>query len=109
METCWSDPAFGVCNRLQPSAHGRREAKVGMSMGEARKVCLSTRVRRSCHVALRGRRSLCDTRRVSGGMRMHGRRGTKVGVSMGEGAKTCLSHRVRRCARVVLRGRGGAL
>ena len=35
---------------------GRREDKVGVSMGEATKTCLSPRVRRCVHVVLRGRR-----------------------------------------------------
>ena len=34
---------------------GRREGKVGVSMGEATKTCLSRRVRRCAHVVLRGR------------------------------------------------------
>ena len=34
----------------------RRETKVAVSMGEARKACLSLRVRRCAHIVLRGRR-----------------------------------------------------
>ena len=35
---------------------GGREGKVGVSMGEATKTCLSPHVRRCGHVVLRGRR-----------------------------------------------------
>ena len=35
---------------------GRREGKLGVSVGEATKTCLSLRVRRCGHVVLRGRR-----------------------------------------------------
>ena len=41
VETCSLDPAFGVRNRLQPSAHDSREGKVAVSMGKATKTCLS--------------------------------------------------------------------
>ena len=56
VDTCSRDPAFGVRNRLQPSAHDRRETKVSVSMGKATKTCLSVRVRRCAYVVLRGRR-----------------------------------------------------
>ena len=36
-------------------AHGRREGKVGVSMGEATSTCLSQHVRRCAHAVLRGR------------------------------------------------------
>ena len=36
----------------------RREGKVGLSMWEATKTCLSPRVRRYGHVVLRGRRGV---------------------------------------------------
>ena len=35
--------------------HDRREGKVGVSMGEATKTCLSPRVRRCAHVVSNGR------------------------------------------------------
>ena len=53
--------------------------------------------------------TLCDIRRVSGGMCVHSRRGTKVAVPVGKTTKTSLSRRVRRCGHVVLRGMRGTL
>ena len=45
-----------VCNRLQPSAHDRREGKVAVSMGRVTKTFLSRCVRRCAPAVLRGRR-----------------------------------------------------
>ena len=54
-EMCSLDPAFGVRNRLQPSARDHRETKVAVPMGKVTKTCLSLRVRRCAHIVLRGR------------------------------------------------------
>ena len=56
VDTCSRDPASGVRNRSQPSAHDRRGRKVAVPVGKATKTCLSLRVRRCGHVVLRGRR-----------------------------------------------------
>ena len=106
-----------TCVRRNVCVRGLRGRKVGLSMGEATKTCLSRRVRRCAHVVLRGRRGALwhltnfdDIWRVWGGMCVCGAVvKVKVAVSLGEATKTCHSPRVRRCAHVVLRGRRGTL
>ena len=89
VDTCSRDPASGVRNRPQPSAHDRREGKVAVPMGKATKTCLSRRVRRCAHVVLRGRRgTLWHSTCVSGGMSVRDRPWTKVAVPMGKAWKS---------------------
>ena len=55
VDTCSRDPAVGARNRLQPSVHDRRGTRVGVSMGETTRTCLSRPVTRCVHNALRAR------------------------------------------------------
>ena len=82
----------------------RREGKVAMLMGKARKRCLSRRVRRCARFAWQAWQHF-----VTLDVFQHDRRETKVGVLVGKATKTCLSQRVRRCVHVVLHGRRGTL
>ena len=58
MSLCVAGVALGDirCVSGGMCVHNRREGKVGVSMGEATKTCISRRVRRCAHVVLHGRR-----------------------------------------------------
>ena len=102
----FSDPAFGVRNRLRMTVGGLKLPRLWEKSQKRVFLDVSEDVVMSFCVA---GVALCDIRCVSAGMRVHDRREGKVAVPMGKVTKTCLSRRARRCGHVVLRGRRGTL